>query len=281
MNIYVALKCEIYCSFVDYLEMYRYFIRLAYDGTNFCGWQKQSNAPTVQEFLEKAIKCILGEIEGVTGCGRTDTGVHATEFYAHFDAAKAYSADELAFYTYRLNGYLPDEIVIFEILPVAPNVHARFTAIWREYEYVLVNRKDPFSNKIAYRIFTNPDIEKLNLLSGLLLGEQDFECFSKTHTQVNNFICNVLSASWKKKEHFLYFRICADRFLRNMVRAIVGTLLESEKKGLNSEEFQMILDSKNRCNAGMSVPAKGLSLKRVAYPEEIFTKTPCFFTKVP
>lgn len=256
---------------------YRYFIRLAYNGQAYSGWQVQPNGPTIQQWIVKGINAIAGIKDNVTGCGRTDAGVHASVFYGHFDHEEAYSAADLVQLTYKLNRFLPQDIVIFEIIPVLPGAHARFTALWRQYEYRVIREKDPFYYQNAYLVHGNLDVAAMNQAAVLLLGVHNFECFSKVNTQVNNFICDVKHAFFTETGHHLTFTIRADRFLRNMVRAIVGTLLDVGRGRLTISEFQNILDSRNRCKAGYSVPAKGLTLNGIGYPNEIFSDTPVYF----
>ena len=253
---------------------YRYFIKLAYDGSHYSGWQIQPNAVSVQQLLTNGLKAIARINEGITGCGRTDAGVHAAEFFAHFDHEMAYTHEMLLEFKYRLNGFLPNDVVINEILPVLPESHARFSALWREYEYLIIRQKDPFYYEKALLVNGKLDIETMNQCSLVLLGHHDFQCFSKTHTQVNNYRCNIISASWEQKGHFLIFNIKADRFLRNMVRAIVGTMLDVGKKRISPEQFKKIIESHNRSQAGYSVPARGLTLKSIEYPKEIFPEIP-------
>ena len=257
---------------------YRYFIRLAYNGFAYGGWQIQPNATTVQELIDKGLVAIAGFNPSVTGCGRTDAGVNASSFYAHFDHKEAFSPDGLKQLAYRINRFLPQDIVVFEIQPVLPGAHARYSALWREYEYLILRHKDPFNFHHAYFVHGDLDIEKMNICSALLLGKHDFQCFSKVNTQVNNYLCDIKVATWIEKDHMLIFTIRADRFLRNMVRAIVGTLLDVGRGKISLDEFQRIIDSHDRGKAGYSVPAKGLTLTGVGYPEEIFSDKPVFFS---
>lgn len=257
---------------------YRYFIHLAYNGREYGGWQIQPNAVTVQEWIAKGLAAIAGLNGNVTGCGRTDAGVNASAFYAHFDHEKALSLEELSQCAFRLNRFLPQDIAVFTIKPVFPGAHARFSATWREYEYLIIRQKDPFNFHRAYFVHGYLDIGKMNACSSLLLGRHNFECFSKVHTQVNNYLCDINVAHWSEKDHFLKLTITADRFLRNMVRAIVGTILDVGRGKISIEEFQKIIDSHDRGKAGYSVPAKGLTLTGVGYPEEIFSDKPVFFS---
>ena len=257
---------------------YRYFIQLSYNGAAYGGWQIQPNAATVQDLLESGLTKIAGLKDHVTGCGRTDAGVHAGTFYAHFDSEYAFSETELQNITLKLNRFLPQDIAIAGIRPVMPAVHARFSAVWREYEYVIIRKKDPFKYNQAYFIHGNLDIEMMNRCASLLLGRHDFKSFSKVHTQVNNYFCDIHLVHWQQEDHLLKFTIRADRFLRNMVRAIVGTLLNAGKGKLTTNEFQQIIDSQNRSAAGYSVPARGLTLTGIGYPPDIFSDKPVFFS---
>jgi tRNA pseudouridine38-40 synthase len=257
---------------------YRYFIHLAYNGVAYGGWQIQPNATTVQQLINDGISAIAADGSNVIGCGRTDAGVSAGSFYAHFDHDKAFSPDILKKLTFRLNRFLPQDIVIFEIRPVLPGAHARFSAKWREYEYQIIRQKDPFNFHHAYFAHGDLDIEKMNLCAALLSGRQDFQSFSKVNTQVNNYFCEIQKAIWVEEDHLLKFTIRADRFLRNMVRAIVGTLLDVGRGKISVEEFQRIIASHERAKAGYSVPAKGLTLTGVGYPEGIFSPIPVFFS---
>jgi tRNA pseudouridine38-40 synthase len=258
---------------------YRYFIQLAYNGTAYGGWQKQPNAETVQQWIENGLDVIADVGSGATGCGRTDAGVHAKVFYAHFDSERAFLNEELAKLAQRLNRFLPQDISVFAVFPVIPGGHARFSAIWREYEYLIIRQKDPFTYNSAYLVHGDLNLALMNTCSGLMLGKHDFQCFSKVNTQVNNYFCDVKAAFWNEEDHFLKFTIRADRFLRNMVRAIVGTLLDVGREKISVDEFLAIIESRDRCEAGYSVPAKGLTLTGIGYPEAIFTDKPEFFSQ--
>ena len=257
---------------------YRYFVRLAYNGKAYSGWQIQPNAITVQELIDKGLGAVSGFKGSVTGCGRTDAGVSANSFYAHFDHEESFSSEALFQLAFRLNRFLPQDIVVYDIQPVLPGAHARYSATWREYEYVIIRQKDPFIFHQAYFVHGDLNIEKMNTCSLLLSGRQDFQCFSKVNTQVNNYLCDIQVAQWIEKDNMLKFTIRADRFLRNMVRAIVGTLLDVGRGKLSVEQFQGVIDSKDRSEAGYSVPAKGLTLTGVGYSEEIFSDIPVFFS---
>jgi tRNA pseudouridine38-40 synthase len=241
--------------------MPRYALNLSYDGSNYNGYQIQPNGVTVQETIEKSLFTILREKISVVGCGRTDTGVHASEYFLHFDAPNSLNKDFLK----KLNGILPSDIAVKEVVKVHKDWHARFDAVKRSYIYRTHIHKSPFLMGQSHRLFTKPDIESMNKACELLLGEKDFECFSKVKTEVNNFICTVYSAKWEKIGEEYVFEISANRFLRNMVRAIVGTLLDIGYQKTSVEAFQNILSSKDRSKAGYSVPANGLYLSKIEY----------------
>lgn len=249
----------------------RYFLKLAYNGTDFHGWQRQENASTIQQEIEENLSTILRTETAIMGCGRTDTGVHATAYFAHFDAAELnISMQDLI---HKLNSMLPWGIAIDEILPVTKDAHARFDATRRSYVYRIIERKDPFEHNTAYRFNLPLDITAMNKACQLLLGEKDFGCFCKSNADNLTDICTVYSAQWNKDNEVLTFNVTANRFLRNMVRAMVGTLLEVGQGKMSLEEFQAVLDSKDRTAAGRSVPAHGLYLTKVEYPQEIFLKS--------
>lgn len=241
----------------------RYFIELAYNGSAYYGWQVQPEMPTVQGELENALSLLLRETIAVTGCGRTDTGVHARQFFAHFETEQSFDIQKL---TDKLNSFLPKEIAIFRIFPVPADLHARFSATSRTYKYYVAVDKECFRFHYSYRMFRKLDVEKMNMAAAILLKTKDFTSFSKLHTQVNNNNCRVSEAAWKMEDGLLVFTITADRFLRNMVRAVVGTLLQVGKRQISIEEFQDIVNQKNRCSAGDSVPAHALFLHHVEYP---------------
>lgn len=247
----------------------RYFISLAYKGTNYHGWQLQGKTPTIQLDINTALSTILRKQINVTGCGRTDTGVHANNFYAHFDY-KYFSETELHNLVYKLNSFLSNDIVIFNIFNVNPDAHTRFDATSRTYQYFINKRKDPFKQDFSYYLFGDINIELMNKGAELLLEYSDFTSFSKTNTQVKTNICKITKAEWVENREQLIFTISADRFLRNMVRAIVGTLIDLGLQKISLNNIKEIIESKNRSNAGFSVPAKGLFLTKVDYPEKIY-----------
>ncbi len=245
----------------------RYFIEIAYNGKNYFGWQRQPNQITVQQVVEEAVSTLLRTEIKITAAGRTDTGVHALQLYAHFDHDPIENKNGLVF---RLNSLLPQDISIRDILEVADDAHARFDAIKREYEYHVSLWKNPFNSDLAYQLHRKPNLELMNLAAEMLLHHKDFQCFSRSRTDVKTYDCNIETAIWEERDNSLVFTIIANRFLRNMVRAIVGTLLDIGFGRTNLEDFQNILGSKDRREAGPSAPAQGLYLKRVEYPSAIF-----------
>ncbi len=247
----------------------RYFIDIAYNGTNYCGWQKQPNAITVQEVLETSMSTFFRKDVQVVAAGRTDAGVHAEQLILHTDLEGLQNIDETIF---KLNSFLPADISIRSIVKVLPDAHARFNAVAREYKYVVSLRKDPFLQNLAFQTFHRPDVELMNDGAALLLDYQDFQCFSRSKTDVKTYLCDIRKASWTQQEDLLTFTIEADRFLRNMVRAIVGTLLDLGHKRITIEQLHKIIQDKQRSKAGASAPAHGLYLTKVAYPEDLFIK---------
>lgn len=244
--------------------MARYFIQLCYKGTDFHGWQVQPNAITVQETLEKAFTLLLRQEVKIIGCGRTDTGVHANQFYAHFDCDMALAtAEKLCF---KLNSFLPKSIAIQRIFLVSKNTHARFDATSRTYKYYISKEKNPFKHEESYFYPYPLDFQKMQTASEMLLAYSDFTSFSKLHTDVKTNICKITAAYWEEDSQQLIFTITADRFLRNMVRAIVGTLLKVGKQKCSLDEFKAIIEAKDRSKAGSSAPAEGLFLHHITYP---------------
>ncbi|MET3981685.1 tRNA pseudouridine38-40 synthase [Mucilaginibacter sp. UYP25] len=243
----------------------RYFIELAYDGTNYHGWQVQPNAVTVQEVLDKALTTLLRQPIETIGCGRTDTGVHATEYFAHIDV-QSINDKSLVIDKRSLNALLPHDIAIKNIVPVHPEAHARFDAKLRSYEYHIHFEKNPFLNGYSWLIRDKPDLELMNRAAAIVMEYTDFSCFSKSNTQVKTNNCKIAKAEWAETKNGIVFHISADRFLRNMVRAIVGTLLQVGRGEMQPEEIRKVIDSKNRSKAGTSVPACGLYLTEIKYP---------------
>jgi len=244
----------------------RYFIELTYDGTSYHGWQVQPNAFTVQEELNKALATILRQPVDTLGCGRTDTGVHATQFFAHLDTERPKFEIENSKFEMSLNAILPKDIAVKRIIPVHEDAHARFDATVRSYEYHIHFAKDPFKLNRSWELRDKPDIALMNAAAKIIMEYTDFSCFSKSNTQTFTNNCKVSRAEWVETEDGMVFHISADRFLRNMVRAIVGTLMEIGLKKMRPEEIRNIIESKNRSNAGTSVPACGLYLTKVKYP---------------
>jgi tRNA pseudouridine38-40 synthase len=266
----------------------RYFIEIAYDGTRYHGWQTQPNAVAVQEVLDKVLTTVLRQPIETVGCGRTDTGVHARQLFAHFDVVaqpvahsssginESLNVDEAkkpSTISYEpstllrsINGLLPTDIAAKTLIPVNTNAHARFDATLRSYEYHLHFEKDPFLHNFSWQLRDKPDIALMNRAAAILMEYTDFSCFSKSNTQVKTNNCKISRAEWVTDGSKLVFHISADRFLRNMVRAIVGTLIRVGKREIEPEAVRQIIESKNRSNAGTSVPACGLYLTAIKYP---------------
>lgn len=241
----------------------RYFISFAYNGKNYCGWQYQPHSPSVQETLNKALSTLLRTTIDATGAGRTDTGVHATQMYAHFDYEGNIDSDAL---TKRVNAFLPKDIVVYRFIPLHDEAHARFDATSRSYEYHIHTFKDAFIHEGSWFNFHPLDVDKMNEAAQVLFDYIDFKCFSKTHTDVKTFNCKITEARWEQHGNKLVFHISADRFLRNMVRAIVGTLVEVGLGKSTMQDVRNIIESRDRNKAGFSVPAHGLYLTKVIYP---------------
>ncbi len=240
----------------------RYFIQLAYNGTHYHGWQYQPNASSVQETLNKAFSVVLNTEINLMGAGRTDTGVHAKEMYAHFDLDMPFDIPNLV---HKLNSFLPKDIVIYAVFPVSDEAHTRFDATKRTYEYHINTFKNPFSQEQSWYFHQPLDVKLMNEAAQLLLNHTDFQCFSKVNTDVNTFDCTIFEAYWKQEKDSLIFTISANRFLRNMVRAIVGTLVNIGLHKITLADFEAIIESKNRDKAGFSVPAHGLYLTKIEY----------------
>ncbi|MDR1652396.1 MAG: tRNA pseudouridine(38-40) synthase TruA [Prevotellaceae bacterium] len=250
--------------------MFRYFIYLSYNGAAYCGWQVQPNGVTVQERLTWALQAVLRMPElKITGAGRTDAGVHAKEMVAHFDLPCV--IDDKDSICQKLNSCLPKDIAVQKICSVKSDAHARFSAIRRTYEYHIITEKNVFKNNIATKAVKPLDFEKMNSAAALLLHYQDFTSFSKLHTQTKNNNCKITFARWQQSDTDEWvFCITADRFLRNMVRAIVGTLLEVGRGKISIEKLGQITEQKNRALAGTSAPAEGLFLTKIEYDKDIF-----------
>lgn len=247
----------------------RYFLKIAYYGTGFHGWQSQPNACSIQETIEKALSTILREDIRITGAGRTDTGVNARCMYAHFDVRQEKMLDTGRILS-SINKLVGRNIVIHDLFPTAADSHARFDALERTYRYFVIYDKSPFLDRTSWLSPVHLDIEKMNQAACKLLGKKDFTSFSKLHTDVKTNICDVSEAEWRDFENTfgvpgIYFEIKADRFLRNMVRAIVGTLVDVGRGKLSVADFEEIINKKDRCSAGNSMPAHALFLWNVKY----------------
>lgn len=250
----------------------RYFIELAYKGTNYHGWQYQPGAVSVQETINKSLSILLKTNIDIVGAGRTDTGVHAKQMFAHFDSEVELKENQLI---QKLNSFLPNDIAINGLIKVADDAHARFDATKRTYQYYIHTVKDVFEKEGSYFFQTPLDIKKMNAACKILFKHSDFECFSKVNTDVKTFNCVIFEANWKLKKirdnqdnngiDKLVFTITADRFLRNMVRAIVGTMINIGTGKINIEDFERIIESKDRSQAGFSVPAHALYLTKIDY----------------
>ncbi|MDR0421683.1 MAG: tRNA pseudouridine(38-40) synthase TruA [Proteiniphilum sp.] len=248
--------------------MSRFFITLSYNGKNYAGWQIQPNGMSVQQTLQEALSLILRSEVKVVGAGRTDAGVHARGMVAHFDwEGDPFSPGDLVC---KLNNFLPKDISLSAVRQVRPDAHARFSALSRTYKYYVAAAKDPFLHEYTYRLFFQPDLEAMNLLCGVLREYEDFTSFSKLHTGVKTNICRIEHARWEMEDGLSVFTVRADRFLRNMVRAIVGTLLEAGRGRLNEQGLRRIIEARNRGEAGDSAPGHALFLERVAYPEAVW-----------
>lgn len=252
-----------------YPVLTRYFIYISFKGTSYHGWQVQPKAVTIQKILDEAITVILGEKILTTGAGRTDAGVHAKVFCAHFDSQNPDLAKRKNL-IFRLNRFLPDDISVNDIRKVLPDANARFSAISRTYKYYVSRVKDPFNVDSTWFIHGDLDVEAMNLASEILLKHSDFTSFSRLHSDNKTNLCKIYFAGWELCGNILVFTIRADRFLRNMVRAIVGTMIETGRGKISPNDFERILESRNRSSAGMSAPARGLFLTSVEYYEEIF-----------
>jgi len=262
------LKANTYICYMTQ-EKTRYFIFISYKGTSYHGWQIQPNSVTVQQILEEALSVVLNEKISTIGAGRTDTGVHATFFCAHFESISP-DLTEIWNLVFRLNQYLPPDISVSSLKKVLPDASARYSAISRTYKYYISKVKDPFFDNSSWYLHGDIDTSSMNMACKILYNHSDFTSFSKLHTGTKSNICKVHHAGWVESENRLVFAIKADRFLRNMVRAIVGTMIEIGFEKMDLKEFEEIILAKDRCKAGKSAPAKGLFLVDIEYPEEIF-----------
>ncbi|EMR02246.1 tRNA pseudouridine(38-40) synthase TruA [Cesiribacter andamanensis] len=247
----------------------RYFLDIAYNGARYHGWQLQNNAHTLQAEVEEGLGKLFRQPMRITGSGRTDTGVHAEQQLVHFDV-ELDLLSELDLWLHKINAVLPPDIWAKSLRPVSSEAHARYSALSRRYQYRISRHKDPFRQQLVYYFPRPLDVAKMNEAAALMLQWEDFECFSKIHTNVKHFRCTVWEARWEETEGGLIFYIAANRFLRNMVRAIVGTLLQVGQGRMTVPEFQQVLESRDRSRAGRSAPADGLFLVEVQYPTDIY-----------
>ncbi|MDD4640707.1 MAG: tRNA pseudouridine(38-40) synthase TruA [Bacteroidales bacterium] len=248
--------------------MHRYFLNFSYDGSAYHGWQIQPNALSVQEVMTSVLRSLFEKDLDIIAAGRTDAGVHALDMTAHFDTA--FPVEDLKVMANKLDRMLPADIAIHSLRRVRPEAHARFDALSRTYQYRIVLQKDPFLRDYSLRLYYEPDVEAMNKAAARLLEYSDFTSFSKVHTDVRTFICKVMQAHWERKDSELIFTIQADRFLRNMVRAVVGSLLEVGKGKIDEKEFCNIIEARDRCRAGTSMPARALYLTEVKYSDEVY-----------
>ncbi|MBR4843202.1 MAG: tRNA pseudouridine(38-40) synthase TruA [Bacteroidaceae bacterium] len=248
----------------------RYFADIEFDGTDYSGWQIQQHSPSVQQTIEDALALFLRQKVDVTGAGRTDAGVHASQMIAHFDLEESQDCEWMK---HKLNGILPSDIAVHRIYPVRADAHARFDAISRTYKYYVTSAKSAFLRNYSWYLLNEPDFKLMNQSAELLLSTVDFTSFSKLHTDTRTNDCHVTEASWERlSDDRWVFTITADRFLRNMVRAIVGTLMEVGRHRMTIEEFSRVIIKRDRCSAGDSAPAQGLFLHKIEYPDDIILK---------
>ncbi|MFN3529047.1 MAG: tRNA pseudouridine(38-40) synthase TruA [Bacteroidia bacterium] len=245
-------------------EMQRYFVELAYDGTAYHGWQRQMNAMSVQQRLEEAMSLIFGHPVYLIGQGRTDTGVHARQFFAHFDSPLALAERHV----HKLNSYLPADLAILRFIKVPADAHARFSALSRTYEYHIHSIKDPFLQLRSLQLYSMPDMALMQSAANLMLLHEDFACFARSGGGQKTTICKLSRASWEQQGHTAVFTITANRFLRNMVRAVVGSLLEVGQGRKPISWFEELLAGGSRSDAGNSAAAHGLYLTEILYPSE-------------
>ncbi|MCF0210477.1 MAG: tRNA pseudouridine(38-40) synthase TruA [Bacteroidales bacterium] len=250
-------------------ELKRYALVLQYNGRNYHGWQKQPGDASIQETLEICFSNVLKAETQVWGCGRTDTGVHAREYVAHFDA-KPMTKDEINNFLWKMNSYLPNDIRLLSMKIVNNDFNSRFDAISRTYKYYITHTKQPFNDDFSCFIPQKLDLNLMNIAAKMLYQYDDFTSFSKLHTQVNNNICKIMYAHWEKSEEYIVFTIKANRFLRNMVRSIVGTMIDVGKGKITPDDFAKIIEAQDRSKAGVSVPAKALFLEKIEYDRTIF-----------
>jgi tRNA pseudouridine38-40 synthase len=248
----------------------RYFADVSWDGNLYNGWQVQPNAATIQETMEKAFSTLFKRKVSLTGAGRTDTGVHAISYTLHVDIEPEDVLPEVDQLIYKLNRILPPDIALNVFRKVKDDAHARYSAVARSYEYRICRKKDPFALQRAWIMERPLDLVLMNEVTRILFDYNDFQCFSKVNTQVNHYRCQIIEAHWREEDHFLIFSIKADRFLRNMVRAIVGTIVEAGLGKTSAGEFRNIIESKSRSMAGYSVPGSGLYFMGADYEQSVF-----------
>ena len=243
---------------------------MAYDGTAYCGWQIQPNEKTIQQVMEHALTTMLRQEISVTGAGRTDTGVHASYYMAHFDLeSSSLLSPELdptgKDFVFKLNRFLPPDVVVYKIFSVAPDMHARFSATYRTYHYHISTIKPLYNRNYAHHVYGPMDLDALGECCALLLETEDFTSFAKLHSDVKTHLCKIMHATWKEVVQGYLFEIKADRFLRNMVRSLTGTLLDVGQGKLSVQEFRDIVQARDRSKAGQSAPARGLFLVDIGY----------------
>ncbi|MHB8260806.1 MAG: tRNA pseudouridine(38-40) synthase TruA [Bacteroidia bacterium] len=251
--------------------MPRYFLHLAYNGKHYHGWQFQLNTPlTIQQILQEKLSLLLHEKITLIGCGRTDTGVHAKEYYAHFDCGKEDLLSDKQNWLFKMNHCVPKYIALIDILPVQNNANARFSATARTYKYYIHQTPNPFVNDFSAYIYGAMDVDLMNEAAQIIKNTKDFTSFTKVNNNHTNYICDIMECNWLKENSHIIFTIKANRFLRNMVRALVGTMLEVGMKKITIEDFEKVVLSKNRSEAGASITGKGLHLVSIDYPSSIF-----------
>lgn len=248
---------------------YRYFIYLSYNGATYHGWQRQPNGISVQECIEKALTTLVRQEMSITGAGRTDAGVHARLMVAHVDIP--FKLDDTTMWVHRLNRLLPPDIAIHRIVAVTPDAHSRFDATARTYRYYISGQKNPFEGNFRWTMNADSlDVDAMNAAAEKMMEYTDFTSFSKLHTDVKTNNCRITRARWTRNGNDLVFEITADRFLRNMVRAIVGTLVEVGRGKISIDDFCRVIEAKDRCKAGTSAPGNALFLTDIVYPERLF-----------
>ena len=247
---------------------HRYFVKIAYNGSKYHGWQIQKGQVSVQQTINEHLSILLKEKMDCYGCGRTDAGVHARNYYLHFDT----NAELNSWFFFKLNAFLPKDIRIIAAYRPDPLIHARWDALKRSYEYLVSSAKDPFMQGFSYQTNEKFDVELMNKACSILFEYNDFESFSKSNNNLNHYLCELFEVKWEFRDELLIFRISANRFVRGMVRLIVGTMLDVGRQKITLDEFRQIIESKDRTRAGVSVPACGLYLTDVVYPEGVLKK---------